>query len=261
MPTVIVDGLKVDYEDTGTGLPIVFVPGLFGSTDWFRYQVFGLSSRYRILSYNLRTARGRVEYSMDLLSRDLVRILDRLRIHGAVIVGHTFGAMVAMQFAAENPERALAVGIISSAPSFSDLNEDDILAHLSPGEVESESLFARLWKRVMGNKLALEDDSDPLKYLARHGGTVDRATLAARLRLMREADAESMLAKIEAPMIVIAGADDWSAILSGSETIHQEAADSTLEVLENTDHFCFFKRHDLVNAVLDDFVSREVPRL
>lgn len=257
----MVDGLRVEYEDAGTGLPIVFVPGLFGSTDWFRYQVSGLSSRYRVLSYNLRVARGRVEYSLDLLARDLVRLLDRLRIHGAVVVGHTLGGMIALKFAAAYPERALAVGVITTAPSFESLDEEDILAHLSPGEVEQESFFARLWKRILGAKAITEDDSDPLMYLARHGGTIDKATLAARLRLMRETDLASALVEIEAPTLTIAGANDWSHILGGSEVIYREITGSTLEVIENTDHFCFFTRHDLVNAVLDDFVSSEVPRL
>lgn len=261
MPTVFVDGLRVDYVDAGTGLPLVFVPGLYGSTDWFRYQISGLSDRYRVLSYNLRTARGRVDYSLDTLARDLARFLDRLKIHGAVVVGHTLGAMVALKFAAQYPDRALAVGAISAAPSWAGASEEDMIARLSPGEVEQESFFARLWKRITGAKTVFEDDGDPLIYLARCAGMADRATFAARLRLMAEADVTPVLAEIEAPAIVVAGARDWSTILGGSEVIYQGVTDAVLEVIEDADHFCFFTRHDVFNALLDDFVSREVPRL
>ena len=260
MPTVVVDGLRVDYADAGLGLPLVFVPGLFGSAEWFRYQVSGLSDRYRVVGYNLRPARGRIDYSLDLLANDLLRFLDKMRIHGAVVVGHTLGAMVALKVAAAHPERAPAVVVVSTAPTFAGVSEEDIVEHLSPGDVEQEGLLARLWKRIAGRASLPEDDSDPLSYLARHG-MVDRATLNARLRLMREADITPILGDVQAPTLVVAGSRDWSRILAGSQIIDQSVPDSAIEVIEDADHFCFFSRHDLFNAVLDDFAGREVPRL
>lgn len=260
LPTTSVDGLRVDYTDAGVGLPLVFVAGLFGSVEWFRYQISGLSGRYRVLGYNLRPARGRVDYSLDLLVHDLVRFLDKLRIHAAVVVGHTLGAMVALKFASVHPERALAVVAVSAAPSFAGVSEEDMIARLSPGEIEQESLLARLWRRIAGARTAIEDDADPLAYLARHGGAADRATIGARLRLLREIDITPVLTALEAPTLVIAGARDWSRILGGSQLIDQGVVDSTIEVIEDADHFCFFTRHDIFNTILDDFVSHKVPR-
>lgn len=261
MPTVVVDGRRVDYTDAGTGLPLVFVSGLFGSAEWFRYQASGLSDHYRVIGWGLRPARGRADYSLDLLAHDLARFLDRLRIHGAVVIGHTLGAMVAVKFAVTYPDRALAVGAVSAAPSLSDVSEEDILQHLSPGHIEQESFLAGLWRRITGARPTVAaDDVDPLTYLTQHAGAVDRATLAARLRLLREADITLLLAQVEAPTVIVAGARDWSRILSGSQLIDYGVADSQLEVLEDADHFCFYTHHDIFNAVLDDFVSHEVPR-
>ncbi len=260
MPTIVVDGLNVDYLDAGLGLPLVFVPGLFGSAEWFCYQVSGLSDRYRVLGFSPRPARGRAGHSLDLLANDLARFLDRMRIHEAVVVGHTLGAMVALKFAATHPERVPAVVVVSAAPSFAGSADEDILEHLSPGEIEEDSLIARLWKRVTHKVPSPIDDSDPLAHLVRHSAA-DRATLNARMRLMRETDIIPMLADVQAPTLVVAGARDWSKVLAGSQIIDQATPNSAIEVIENADHFCFFTRHDLFNALVDDFVSREVPRL
>ena len=260
MPTVIVDGIKVDYTDAGTGLPLVFVSGLFGSAEWFRYQSSGLSDRYRVLGCSLRPTRGRVDYSLDLLAHDLTRFLDRLKIHEAVIIGHTLGAMVGLTLAAAHPGRVPALVVVSAAPSFAGASEEDIIEHLCPGEIEREDVFARLWKRITRATPPPVDDSDPLAYLARHGA-IDRPTLKARLRLLREADIAPILGDVQAPTLVVAGARDWSTILAGSQVIDRLMPGSTIEVIEDADHYCFFSRHDQFNALLDGFVSREVPRL
>lgn len=261
MPTVEVAGLRVEYSDRGAGLPLVFVPGLYGSSDWFRYQSSGLSDRYRVVSCGTRSARGHGEYSLDVLAEDLVRFLDTLKIYGAVVVGHTLGALIALKVAAQFPERVLAVATVSAVPSFAGVGGEDVLEHLSPGEVEPETLLTRMQRWIGKTKTTADDDAEPLHYLAQHGAVVDKATLSARLHLLLEDDITPILPDITAPTIVIAGSQDWSRILSGSQTIDELVPNVTLEVLENADHFCFFTRHDLFNATLDDFVSREVPRL
>lgn len=260
MPTVVVDGLRVDYVDAGVGLPLVFVPGLFGSAEWFRYQVSGLSNRYRVLGYSLRRSRGRIRYSLDLLVNDLIRFLDRMRIHEAVVIGHTLGAMVALKFAAAHPERVPAVVAVSAAPSFAGVADEDIVEHLSPGHLLEDGFWARLWKRIARRASPPIDDSHPLAHLIEHG-SVDRATLRARLRVMREEDITPVLADVLAPTLVIAGARDWSKILAGSQIIDQATPNSAIEIIEEADHFCFFARHDLFNTLVDDFVSNKVPRL
>ena len=205
MPTADVDGLRVDYTDEGVGLPLVFVPGVYGSAEWFRYQTSGLSDRYRVIGCGLRTARGHIDYSLDLLAGDLLRLLDALKIYGAVMIGHTLGAMVALKAAAAFPDRGLAVVAVSAAPSLAGEAQEVILAHLSPGEVEQETFFGRIWKRIRGEKPVPDDDTDPLLYLARYGGSVDKNTLSARLQLVRDGDISKILADVSAPVLVVAG--------------------------------------------------------
>ncbi len=260
MPKVVIDSLRIEYLDAGVGLPLVFVPGLYGSAEWFRYQVSGLSDRYRVLSCSLRPARGRAQYSLNLLADDLLRFLDEMRIHSAVVIGHNLGAMVALKLAAIHPERVPAAVVVSATPSFAGISNEDIIEHLSPGEIEIDSFWTQLWKKIARKPPLHIDESDPLAHLRRHSA-INYSTLNARLRLMRETDVTPILAEVQAPTLVVAGANDWSKILAGSQVIDQALSKSAIDVIENTDHFCFFTRHDLFNALLDDFVGREVPRL
>ena len=256
MPTVDVDGVRVEYADAGRGVPIVFLPGLVGSKEWFAYQSSGLAQRYRIISCDLRRAGGR-NYSIDVLAGDVARLLDRLRIGAAVIAGHEFGALVAMLFAAERPERTLALILCSAAPSFAGFPPEEILAELLPGELKIESFFARLIDRILRRKHIEQETDDPVQ----HNACIDRHTLNARVKLLRQSDLTPVLNEMVAPTLVVAGSRDNHRILAGSQTIDQLVPDSTLEVLEGADHFCFYTRHDLFNSTVDEYVSRTVPTL
>lgn len=258
MPVINTNGLQINYSDTGIGVPVVFVPGLSGSNDWFCYQTSGLSNHYRIISYNLRRTRFRTHYTLDLLADDLKRLLDALHIPSAVVVGHSFGGLVALKFAISHPERCPALVLCSTAPSFSGIDDEELLSNMLPGEVQFENLFVRFWKKLFRLKCENEEDTDSI---SRYNAGLDRATLDARMRILHKTDLEPALASVTMPSLIVAGSLDKSYILSGSQILDEMIADSVLEVIEDTDHFCFYNRHDLFNEILVEYLSHKVPRL
>ena len=251
------DGLRIEYSDTGIGVPVVFVPGLTGSKDWFHYQKSGLSDRYRIISYNLRRTRFRTNYNIDLLANDLKSLLNALHISSAVIVGHSFGGLVALKFAMMHPERCAALVLCSTAPSFVDLSEDELLSQMLQGEVKFDNLFDRLRKMLFGSKRGFEDIDSTSGYNA----DLDRATLKARMKILSTTDLIPTLDNIIVPTLIIVGSGDKPYILSGSQLMYEMIEDSTLEVIEDTDHFVFYNRHDLFNATLVEYLTQKVTRL
>lgn len=261
MPTADIDGVSVDYTDTGVGPPMVFVPGLVGSKEWFRFQSSGLSDRYRVISYDLRRARRGVPYTVDELADDLSRLLAYLRLYGVVVAGHCMGALVATRFAIAHPERCLALVLLSAAPGFGAMSDQQILSELAPARMELDTWLNRIKKRLAPGTPTAEDDLDPLAYLARHNAGLDKPTLRARLRLMRECDLSDSVTELQAPTLVVAGSADHPHILAGSQVLHELVPDSTLEVLENTDHYCFYTRHDLVNTTIDDYIEARLSAL
>lgn len=246
----------MNCSDTGSGLPVIFVPGLVGSKEWFRYQDSGLSDSYRIISYDLRRVRGRVEYTLDLLVDDLAKFLNALRIPAAAIAGHDFGALIALKFALTYPNRCLALTTISSAPSFSAMSEEEILESFSPGEIKFEGFWERLWKRLFAKKSLQDEEPGSLGYLPKHSGNIDQQTLSARLELARNTDLTEELHEVCMPTMIMVGSKDKPEILAGAQILDEQIPDSTLEVVEDADHFLFYTRHDLFNAALDEFLRR-----
>src|SRR5205814_2372095 len=93
------NGVQIRYVEQGSGEPIILVHGF--STDiersWIETGVFGnLARDYRVIAMNLR-GHGKSDKPHDPsaygeeMARDVVRLLDYLKIPRAHIVGHSFG--------------------------------------------------------------------------------------------------------------------------------------------------------------------------
>ena len=262
MPTIDTDGTRMAYEDAGTGLPIVFIPGLVGAKEWFGYQFSGLGQKYRIISYDLREAHGLASYTLDVLTEDLARLVTSLRLHSAVIAGHSFGAMIAQRFAAMHPERVGALVLISGFPHLAGQGRDTLVESLSPGAVRAESTFRSLVTRLFRTKPPdPPEDVEGTEWLAAHGSRLSRATLAARIGVVEQFNSSEWLRYIEAPTLVLVGSQDRAPLLAAARMLYEAIPDSALEVVEDGDHFPFYTRHDIVNGTIDDFLTERLAGL
>lgn len=118
---VSVNGLKIHYLDQPGGEPpLILLPGLTANAHSFDGLVAaGLSPRWRTLAVDFR-GRGLSDkpesgYSMAAYAADIVGMLDDLQLETAVLCGHSFGALIGLVLAAQNPERFDRLVIIDSS--------------------------------------------------------------------------------------------------------------------------------------------------
>lgn len=105
--------------DTGTGTPIVLIPGLQGRWEWLRSTVTALAARHRVITFSLcdepssrfpcDPAKGFANY-LDQI--DLA--LERARLSEAVIAGVSYGGLIAAEYAARRPERITRLVLASA---------------------------------------------------------------------------------------------------------------------------------------------------
>lgn len=257
MPLINSDGLRVSYTDVGSGTPIVFVPGLAGSKDWFCYQASGLSDRYRVISYDLRRVHGHSAYSLDVLVNDLARFLAALRIYKAVIAGYSLGGLVALKFASLHPECCPALVLISTTPNYPNCSDDDFISQMLPCEMKFESPVVRWLKKWFGGRCKIEN-ANPHEHLCQSLSELDYLTMTRRLDILRNTDLRAILSEVEVPTFVIASSNDAPYLHAGAQHLEESIPDSNLEIIESTDRFYFHTRHDLFNAVLADYLAEKI---
>ena len=120
MPIALVDGNRVNYlqlaPDAGAQEDLVLVHGLATNLAfWYSPYATELSKRFRITLYDLRghgrSAAPASGYRPDDLGRDLLGLLDHLRIRRAHVLAHSFGGVVALKLACAAPERVASLVI------------------------------------------------------------------------------------------------------------------------------------------------------
>src|ERR1700756_3385472 len=111
------DRVKLYYEESGSGIPIVFVHEFAGDYRSWEPQVRYFSRGYRCITYNARgyppsdvPADGAL-YSQERARDDIRAVLDALKIDKAHIVGLSMGGFAALHFGFTYPDRARSLVI------------------------------------------------------------------------------------------------------------------------------------------------------
>src|SRR3954471_9905321 len=111
------DGIKLYYEETGTGTPVIFVHEFAGDHRAWEPQVRYFSRRYRCITYNARgyppsdVPDDVARYSQERARDDIRAVLDALKIDKAHIVGLSMGGFATVHFGFTYPQRARSLVI------------------------------------------------------------------------------------------------------------------------------------------------------
>ncbi len=110
MAKTLANGVQLHYQQFGEGPPIVMIHGITGNLAiWHLEIVPALMGDYRITTYDLR-GHGYSDvppsgYTTADHATDLKCLLDQIGIERAHIMGHSFGADIALHFTVLYPER------------------------------------------------------------------------------------------------------------------------------------------------------------
>ena len=106
------DGAIIYYEDVGSGIPILMVPGFLCTTKFFCKNVEALCAKYRMITMD---PRGQGNSSKSLCSNnmrrnalDIKELIDHLNLENVILLGWSVAASVVVSYAAEFNEHKLA---------------------------------------------------------------------------------------------------------------------------------------------------------
>src|SRR5690242_17902426 len=111
------DGVRLYYEETGSGTPIVFVHEFADDHRSYEPQMRYFGRRYRCIAYNARgyppsdVPDDERSYSQGRARDDIRSILDGLGIERAHIAGISMGGFATLHFGIAYPERARSLVI------------------------------------------------------------------------------------------------------------------------------------------------------
>jgi len=150
--------------EAGTGPAILFIHGWPESWYSWRHQLSGLAQAgYRVIAPDMRgygdsdAPTEANAYSVDILAKDVVGVLDALEIDKATLVGHDWGAMVVWNTALFHPERFN--GVIGMSVPYGPRTDRPPLEIWQ--EAMGDNFFYITYHNEPGGVAEAEYDSDP----------------------------------------------------------------------------------------------------
>src|SRR5687767_12842724 len=109
------DRVKLWYEETGAGQPVVFVHEFAADHRSWERQMRHFGQRYRCITYGARgyppsdVPEKAESYSQERATDDILAVMDHLKIDKAHIVGLSMGGFASLHFGLRHPKRALSL--------------------------------------------------------------------------------------------------------------------------------------------------------
>jgi pimeloyl-ACP methyl ester carboxylesterase len=156
MAHLIVNSIDLHYECLGQGEPLVLIHGLGANMAfWYLSVAVALSQNYRVILYDLRghgeSSAPDSGYTLPHMEEDLSNLLQALDVQHAHVVGHSFGARVAIYYAIAHPEKISTLTIA-----------DTQLSCMQPPMRLCEWEYWQIWKQQLGEQGVLLPSDDEL---------------------------------------------------------------------------------------------------
>ena len=278
---VDVGDTRLNVEERGAGeLALIALHGGPG----LDHTMFGewldpLGDACRLLLVDERS-QGRSEpsapetWTLDQHARDVDALATALGLERYVVLGHSFGALIALQHAVDFSGRPAGTVISSGAPS-----ERRLMSHVERElerfePVELREQVQASWAREANAQTqeevgALLDDQLPFHFADPRDARIDemRAAMAGAVYapdVLRAAatdgyghiEVEDRLGDVRHPVLVLAGRHDRTCSPQAAEVIADGVPDAELVVFEHSGHMTFVEEPDAYRDAVRRFLAR-----
>src|SRR6202140_2977345 len=120
MPKVQANGITINYDQQGTGEPLILIPYLAADYACYSFQVADYAKHYTCISVDPRGA-GETDkpagtYSMELFADDVAALMQAIGVERAHVSGLSLGAATGLWLASKYPERVKSLSLHSCWP-------------------------------------------------------------------------------------------------------------------------------------------------
>ncbi|WP_406207512.1 alpha/beta hydrolase [Streptomyces sp. NBC_01017] len=264
MPSARINGIRLHYEDTGTGDPVVLVMGQgAGGRAWHLHQVPALvDAGHRVVTFHNRGIPPTDEcpegFTVDDLVDDTAGLAEYLGLAPCRFVGVSMGAYVVQELMLARP-RLVRQGVLMATRGRTDalraaMAEAERALH--DGEVELPTAYSA-WIRALQNlsPATLDDDRQVQDWLELFEFSPQLQGPGVRAQLDLEVPAGRLAAyrAIDVPCLVIGFADDVILPPHLGREVADAVPGAVYQEIKGCGHYGYLERPDEVNRVLLDF--------
>lgn len=267
MPHATVDGVRLHYEVTGEGFPLVLVHEFAGDSRSWEPQVRFFARRYRVVTYNARgyppsdVPEDPSAYSQDAAVEDLLGLMRHLGIEQAHLCGLSMGGYAVLHVGLRHPEMARSLVVAGCGYGSDDPEQFRRDAEELARRIERDGMAAVGPAYAQGPARVQFMRKDPRGWrefadaLARHSSPGSAGTMRGiQARRPTVYALEEALRRLTVPTLVVNGDEDEPCLRPGL-FLKQHVPSAGLLVLPATGHTINLEEPAAFNRVVLDFLS------
>ncbi len=263
------DGVRLHYQETGAGIPLIFVHEFAGDHRSWELQLGHFGRKYRAITY---AARGYPPsdvpadpgfYSQARAADDILAVLDHLGIDKAHVCGLSMGGFATLHFGFRHPTRALSLCVAGcgygAEPERREVfraEADAIVAALHrDGIAEFAARYAHGPTRLQF------EAKEPRGFALFKAQFAEHSALgSANTQLGCQKERPSLyhltaeMAALTVPTLILTGDEDWPCLAPGL-LMKRSIPSAALSVMPNCGHTINLEAPDLFNQILGDFIG------
>jgi pimeloyl-ACP methyl ester carboxylesterase len=263
------DGVRLHYEEAGSGFPLLFIHEFAGDHRSWEPQVRAFARRYRCIVYAARgyppsdVPEDVSKYSQAIAVDDAIAVLDAASVSQAHVVGLSMGGFCTLHLGLRYPQRARSLvvagcGYGAHPDRYQAFREESAVI---AGRIESDGMQAFAERYALGPSRVQFQNKDPLgwaefrRMLGEHSATGSALTMRGVQRERPSLYAlTDELRRLEVPTLVLTGDED-EACLEPDVMLKRTVPSAALVVFPRTGHTLNLEEPDLFNRTIGDFFA------
>jgi pimeloyl-ACP methyl ester carboxylesterase len=271
-----VNGIRICYKVYGSdhNYPLICVHGFGSKKETWIAQLSSLSEEFKVIIFDLRSAgksdRPNLPYNMEVLSNDIVGLMDYLNIDRAHFLGFSLGGMILQNFVLKYPKRVNKLILINTNAGLPDDKGIEMFKKVQLERIElikqdPEKVLWRDIKLGFDVKFRKQMEADPKKKF--HGiWSVEDLIEYIKINPSTPQDIENQayavkshnaylkLNQIKNKTLLISASNDKLCPLSAMLEIHRRIPNSIIKVIEGAGHEVHRSNAPEVNNIILNFL-------
>jgi len=235
-----VNRIKIFHAEWGAGDPVILLHGGLGSIEAFANQIPAIAVDHHVIALDSRghgrSSRDAATYSYELMTSDVLAVMDEMKIEKAAFVGWSDGGIISLELAINHPTRISKAFVIGT---------NYTTAGVDPA-VETNEVFGAYVgaaAELYAKNSPTPDQFDPfVGAIVEMWGTQPNYT-------------EAQLQSVSVPITVAQALEDEVILDAHAEKMASLLPGATYLPLEGVSHFAMWQDPDRLNAAILDFLK------
>jgi pimeloyl-ACP methyl ester carboxylesterase len=264
------DGVRLYFEEAGSGTPVIFVHEFAGDHRSWEPQIRHFARRYPCIVYNARgyppsdVPESASSYSQNRAADDIESVLDHLKIDRAHVVGLSMGGFATLHFGFRHPDRALSLCVAGCGYGAEQEEREKFRgeAVVIAEQLREKGMPPFAERYAYGPTRVQFENKDPRGFAEFKRMLAEHDPLGAantQLGVQRERpslyDLADEMKRLTVPTLILTGDEDWPCLAPGI-FMKRHIPSASLAVMPSSGHTSNLEEPGEFNRIVGTFIAQ-----